>query len=419
MKRAPQTSGYGARPFIRLLALFLVAGCAPRAAVHVPAPRACAPVLPAAPVTDGLIAVSSAGDGSVTLVYASNLAIARVIDSPELPAYRREPPMAIATDPRRGVFWVANFGGGVGRIPASPAAGSVAVAQTAGPLSGIALSPDGCVLAANGVRDLALRLIDPSDLRVATVSFGDAIDPPKHLLTQGLASTHPVWLGDSSALLTEDNLHEQIVLVSRDGKILARRAARSAVHSILLAKTGEALALEEGTADLAPRVLVLAIPSLEIVRAIDVALPAGEPAKLHHGALSPDGDELVVANMGSLKGDSGGTTVAAFAWRTGELLWSASTVRNASHVAFAKDRLFVIGHRAAEIIVLDAKTGTQLESWPVLGAGSPGHSLLVDADGSVTILDAPLGRLLRFRAGEPAGESERVGAGDAESSLPE
>lgn len=402
-----------------LLAALAIAACGPRTAPPPSAAR-CAPALPASPRTAEVIAVSSSGDGSVTLVHASSLAVARSVGAAKVG--RVEAPMQIAADPRRAAFWVANFGGGLGRIPIDDT--PVGVAATGMPLSGLALSPDGCRVAVNGAHDLALRLVDASDLHlVASVLLGNAAHAPTHApLTHGLASTHPLWLADSSAVLTEDNVHEELVLVSRDGKILARRAMRSAVHSLLLTRTGEVLALEEGTADraIAPAIAVLAIPSLEIVREIEVLLPKGERAKLHHGVLSPDGQSVVVANMGSLRGETTGSTVSAFRWRTGERLWSAPSVPGAGHAAFvAPDRVVVVGHRAAELIFLDAATGARVDGWPVLGAGSLGHGVGVDGSGAVTILDAPLGRVLRFRAGEPAGESERLGAGDAESSLPE
>jgi hypothetical protein len=53
------------------------------------------------------------------------------------------------------------------------------------------------------------------------------------------------------------------------------------------------------------------VDSLHVVREIDIPLEPMEPAKLHHGMLSPDGATVVVANMGPMHGDRFGTAVTA------------------------------------------------------------------------------------------------------------
>lgn len=269
-------------------------------------------------------------------------------------------PMLVAEDKVRRVFYVGNFNGGLGRIPMDGSKpGSL---DLGGVLIGVALSPDGKLLAVNGARDLTLRLVDPDNWKMVTsYRFGTPTDAPLHSpLTHGMASTHPVWLRDGSGVLVQDNIHEEVVLIGRDGKEKARRRLRTAAHTFLTTSTGEILALVEGTIDgkNLPSVVVLDGPSLKIVREIIVPLAPDEPAKLHHGSLSPDEEIVVVANMGPMHGDNFGTTVAALQWRTGKVLWHVPTVRNAGHVRFLDaERVIVLGHRDANLAILDVKTG--------------------------------------------------------------
>jgi outer membrane protein assembly factor BamB len=237
-----------------------------------------------------------------------------------------------------------------------------------------------------------------------------------------MASTHPVWLPDGSAVLVQDNIHEEVVLIGRDGKEKARRHLRSAAHTFLTTSTGEVLALVEGTIDgkTLPSVVVLEVPSLKIIREIIVPLAPDEPAKLHHGSLSPDGEIVVVANMGPMHGSKYGKTVAALRWKTGKVIWSVPTVRNAGHVRFLdKDRVIVLGHNSAELPVLDAQTGKTLETWRVEGATALGHSLSAEADGTVLVIDSSAGRLVRVGRKGISGRSPALGEGVSEASLPE
>jgi hypothetical protein len=137
-------------------------------------------------------------------------------------------------------------------------------------LIGVSISPDGRLLAVNGAHDLTLRLIDLDDWKVAaSYRFGTPTDAPLHSpLTHGNASTHPVWLRDGSGVLVQDNIHEEVVLIGRDGKEKARQTLRTAAHTFLTTPTGEILALVEGTIDgkLLPGVVVLDGPSLKEVR---------------------------------------------------------------------------------------------------------------------------------------------------------
>jgi hypothetical protein len=237
-----------------------------------------------------------------------------------------------------------------------------------------------------------------------------------------LASTHPVWLPDGSGVLVQDNIHEEVVLIGRDGTEKARCRLRAAVHTFLTTSAGDPLALVEGTIDgeISPSVVVLAVPSLKVVREITVPLMPDEPAKLHHGALSPDGEIVVVANMGPMHGSKYGTTVAALRWKTGQVLWHMPTVRNAGHVRFLdKDRVIILGHHSAELPILDVWTGKRLETWRLEGATALGHSLSAEPDGTVLILDSSAGRLLRVSSKGIQGQSSPLGEGVSEASLPE
>jgi len=366
------------------------------------------------------IAVTSAAAGNVMLLDRGDLSLIQTVE-PDKPG-SSPGPMLVAEDKVRRVFYVGNFNGGLGRIPMD--GGKPGSLDLGGVLIGVSLSPDGKLLAVNGARDLTLRLVDPDNWKLVTsYRFGTPTDPPLHTpLTHGLASTHPVWLRDGSGVLVQDNIHEEVILIGRDGKEKARRRLRTAAHTYLTTSTGEILALVEGTIDgkNLPGVVVLDGPSLKIVREITVPLTPNEPAKLHHGVLSPDEEIVVVANMGPMHGDNYGTTVAALEWRTGKVLWHVPTVRNAGHVRFLDaERVIVLGHRDPSLAILDVKTGKQRETWKVPGATSLGHSLGEEAGGTVLVIDTSAGRLVRVASDGIKNQSPNLGKEVAESSLTE
>jgi hypothetical protein len=366
------------------------------------------------------IAVTSAGSGKVTLLDRGDLSVIRTVE-PDKPG-PAPGPMLVVEDAVRRMFYVGNFNGGLGRIPVDGSKPSTL--DLGGVLIGVAISPDGRLLAVNGARDLTLRLVDVAAWKVTTsYRFGTPTDPPLHSpLTHGMASTHPVWLPDGSGVLVQDNIHEEVVLIGRDGKEKARRHLRCSAHTFLTTPAGEVLALVEGTIDgkLLPSVVVLAVPTLKVVREIIVPLAPDEPAKLHHGSLSPDGEVVVVANMGPMHGEKFGTTVAALRWRTGDVLWHVPTVRNAGHVRFLdKDRVIVLGHHDANLAVLDVKTGKQQATWKVSGATSLGHSLGEESGGTVLVIDSSAGRLVRVGSDGIKNQSPHLGEEVSEASLPE
>jgi hypothetical protein len=367
-----------------------------------------------------LIALTSAATGQVMLLDRSDLSLLRTIE-PE----RHGPatgPMHVIEDATRRVFYVGNFNGGLGRIPMD--GGELKTLDLGGVIIGVAISPDGRLLAVNGARDLTLRLVDLNSWkRTASVRFGNPDDKPRHShMTHGMASTHPIWLRDGSGILTEDNIHEEVVLIGSDGKEQARRRLPSGVHTFLTTKSGEVLALAEGTVDgtVPPHIVVLTLPSLDIVREIIVPIGPQEPAKLHHAALSLDEEVLVVANMGPMHGERYGTTVAALHWRTGQVAWHVPTVRNAGHVRFLdQDRVIVLGHHDPNLEVLDVRTGQRRETWKVPDANALGHSLAAEAGDTVLVVDSSAGRLVRVGRGGVKNQSPDLGKEVNEASLPE
>lgn len=258
---------------------------------------------------------------------------------------------------------------------------------------------------------------------VASHRFGTPTDDPIHSpLTHGMASTHHVWLRDGSGVFVQDNIPEAVVLISRDRKEKARCRLHTSAHTFLTTSTGEILALVVGTIDgkILPSVTVLDGPSLKIVREILVPLAPDEPAKLHHGCLSSDGETIVVANMGPIHGEKAGTTVAALRWRTGKVLWNVPTVRNSGHVRFLDaNRVIVLGHRDASLAILDGKTGKMKEMGQVPGATSLGHSLAEEASGTVLLIDSSAGRLVRMAKDGIQDQSPNLGKDVAEASLTE
>jgi DNA-binding beta-propeller fold protein YncE len=330
--------------------------------------------------------------------------------------------MLLTEDTLRHLFYVGNFNGGLGRIPMDGS--TPRTLDLGGVLIGVAISPDGQLLAVNGAHDLTLRLVDLDTWNVtASVRFGNPDDSPRHThMTHGLASTHPIWLRDGSGVLTEDNIHEEVVLIGRDGKERARRQLRSGVHTFLMTTGSEVLALAEGTVDgsVPPGVVVLDVPWLRVVREIDVPLQPEEPAKLHHGSLSPDGEVVVVANMGPMHGEKYGTTVAALHLSSGKVLWHVPTVRNAGHVRFLdKDHVIVLGHHDADLAVLDVATGKRQATWKVPAATSLGHSLGDESGGTVLVIDSGAGRLVRVGGEGIKDQSPHLGKDVSEASLPE
>jgi hypothetical protein len=367
-----------------------------------------------------LIAVTAAEEGKVFLLDREKLTTVRAVAP--MKSGPSAAPMLLAEDTARRVFYVGNFAGGLGRIPMD--GGDPQVLDLGGALIGLSVSPDGKLLAVNGAHDLTLRLIDLDTWKVkARLRVGNPEDKPRHApLTHGNASTHPIWLTDSSGILTQDNIHEEVVLVGRDGKERARRQMRSAVHTFVTTPADTVLALAEGTMDgkVRPAVTVLDLPSLKVTREIEVPLADGEPAKLHHASLSPDGEVLVVANMGPMHGEKFGRTVAAVNWRTGKVLWNVAAAKNAGHVRFLdKDRVMVLGHRDPELFVLDARTGEKLETWTVPKARALGHGIAAEPDGSVLIINSTAGQLVRLGKKGVIRESAALGEGVAEASLPE
>lgn len=366
------------------------------------------------------IAVTSAASGNVMLLDRGDLSLLRTV-TPGKPSSSLGP-MLVAEDKARRVFYVGNFGAGLGRIPMDGSKSSIL--DLGGVLIGVAISPDGRLLAVNGAHDLTLRIVDLDNWKIVTSRrFGTPEDDPIHSpLTHGMASTHPVWLRDGSGVLVQDNIHEEVVLLGRDGTEKARRRLRTSSHTFLTTSKGEILALVEGTIDgkILPSVVVLDGSSLNVVREVIVPLEPGEPAKLHHGSLSSDEELLVVANMGPMHGERFGTSVAALQWRTGKVLWNAPTVRNAGHVRFMDaKRVVVLGHHDANLAVLDVKSGKLLERWNVLGATSLGHSLAEESGGTVLVIDSSAGRLVRVARGGITNQSPNLGKDVMEASLAE
>jgi DNA-binding beta-propeller fold protein YncE len=373
---------------------------------------------PEGPDKPNLVAVTVRDAGKVVLLDREKLTTVRTVEPKKAGAAAG--PMLVVEDSARRAFYVGNFDGGLGKVPMNGEGAKTL--DLGGVLTGLAISPDGRLLAVNGAHDLTLRLIDLDTWKLkASLRFGTPTDEPRHThLTHGMASTHPIWLPDGSGVLTQDNIHEEVVLVGPDGKERARRRMRSGVHTFLTTPADKVLALAEGTVDgkVRPAVVVLDIPSLEIVREIPIPLARGEPAKLHHGALSPDGQIVVVANMGPMHGEKFGKTVAALRWRTGEVLWHVAAARNAGHVGFLdKGRVIVLGHRDPELYVLDVGSGKKRAGWRVPGASRLGHSLAVEADGTVLIVNSTTGQLVHLGPHGVIQRSARLGDGVDEASL--
>jgi hypothetical protein len=366
------------------------------------------------------IAATLNESGEVVLLRRDSLEVVRRLVPQQRPTSFR--PMLVAEDRARRLFYVGNFNGGIACVAHDGS--EPGVIEMDGDVIGLAISPDGKWLAVNGAHDLRLRLVDLERKAVKSrTTLGNADDPPKHShLTHGMASTHPVWLPDSSGVITQDNIHEELVLVDRMGKVQVRRSMPSAVHSMIVAGKNRLLALAEGAVDgtVQPQVIVLTLPELEIVRAMQVPLSQGESAKLHHGALSPDGSAIVVANMGPMHGTGAGRSVACLRWKDGEVLWRKETTANAGHVQYlSTDRVIVLGHRATKLMVLSSRTGESVADWPIPGAKELGHSLEAEPGGTALVLNATTGQVMRVGPKGIVAQSVPLGMGLTEASLAE
>ena len=358
--------------------------------------------------------------GEAVLLRRDSLEVVRRFVPKQRPTSFR--PMLVAEDRTRRLFYVGNFKGGIACIPQDGT--EPFVIDMDGDVIGSAISSDGKLLAVNGAHDLRLRLVDLERKTVVSRTLlGNADDPPRHShLTHGMASTHPIWLPDGSGVVTEDNIHEELILVDRAGKVRVRRSMPSAVHSLIVASKDQFLALAEGAVDgsVQPQVIVLKLPGLEIVRTMTVPLSADESAKLHHGALSPDLTCVVVANMGPMHGPGTGLSVACFRWNEGELVWRTETTANAGHVQYlSADQVVVLGHHASDLILLDAQSGKRTARWPVPGAKDLGHSLEAEPSGTVVVLNTTAGQVMRIGPKGVVAQSVPLGAGLAEASLAE
>lgn len=403
-----------------LLPLLLVLAACRTAAVREPPP---APPPPRGP--EGRIAVTAAAHGAVVILDRADLSLVR-----REPSARGAPgvPMYVLEDRARGVFYVANFNGGLARVPP---AGPIEAIDLGGSLGGLSLSPDGARLAATGAADLAVRVVDLEGFRLeASVSIGSAADPPRHPLTHGLASPHPLWL-DAAHLLVPDNVHEELVLVDAvAAQARSRVPVPSAVHELIRGEA-QVIALAEGNVDAPASVLIFELggqqvsgcadcggPALIGERSVRIPLEPGEPAGLHHGILTPGAGLVLVANAGPRHGPEKGRTVAAVDLADGTVLWTAAGPAGAGHLAWlGDDRVMVMGHRALELVVLDATSGERLATWHLGKQVAPGHSLAVEPHDTVLLLDEGSGRVLRVTAKAVVDRSAPIGGGPMEASF--
>jgi hypothetical protein len=241
-------------------------------------------------------------------------------------------------------------------------------------------------------------------------------------LTHGLTSTHPYFEPDGSNVLTEDNVHEALVKIDREGRVVGRLPAPSAVHSLAPRPGGGWLAIGEGAVDGSARPFIGFVGRRDFTfeRVTTLALHGDEKAKLHHADVSPDEWLLVAANMGPMHGAGAGRSVHAVDLGTGEVQWTAVGPKNAGHPRFLDaGRVAVIGHGAGVIAVLDTRDGHLHGTWTVPGASTLGHALQLEEDGSVLVVDTAQGRIVRLRDGSVAGASEPLGPGTWEASLRE
>jgi hypothetical protein len=367
-----------------------------------------------------LIAATLNESGEVVLLRRDSLEVVRRFVPSHRPISFR--PMLVAEDRARRLFYIGNFNDGIACIPQD--GGEPFVIDMDGAVVGLAISPDGKLLAVNGAHDLRLRLVDLDKKTVVSrTALGNADDPPKHShLTHGMTSTHPVWLPDGSGAVTQDNIHEELVLVDRVGKVRVRTSMPCAVHSMIVVPKDQLLVLAEGAVDgsVPPQIIVMTLPDLKTVHAMQVPLSPGESAKLHHGALSPDGSAVVVANMGPMHGPGARRSVACFRWKDGEVLWRTEATANAGHVQYlSADRVVVLGHRATKLMVLGSRTGESVGDWPIPGAKELGHSLEAEPGGTALVLNATTGQVVRVGPKGIVVQSVPLGTGLTEASLAE
>lgn len=366
--------------------------------------------------SDRPIVLSRQEDGLIVLCDPTTLAERRRWTGGPAPA-----PMLIANDARRRCSYVGNFRGGIARVPWE--GGDPGVLPMPAPVIGLAIDKTGAVLAANGAFDLRLRLVDLHHWLIgADIPLSDPKDAPRHShLTHGLKSTHPAFELDGSAVVTQDNVHEQVLRI-RDGRVVDAVQLPAAVHALLPRPGGGWVAIGEGAVDgsVPPFVACLAASDLHVERLVPLPLFSAEKAKLHHGEIAPDGSVVVVANMGPMHGAGGGQTVHAVDLQQGTVRWSRPGPRNAGHVRFvAADTVVVLGHRDGRLFAFDVADGSVRSVQPIDGVAAFGHAIEREADGALLVVDSGNGRLLRVRDGAVVASSAAYGAGTWEASLRE
>jgi hypothetical protein len=83
------------------------------------------------------------------------------------------------------------------------------------------------------------------------------------------------------------------------------------------------------------------------------------------------------------------------------------------------ERVAILGHRDADLAILDARTGQRKQTWRVPGALELGHSLSAEKDGTILLINTTSGRLIKLASGSVTVESPPLGKGVSEASLPE
>jgi hypothetical protein len=102
------------------------------------------------------------------------------------------------------------------------------------------------------------------------------------------------------------------------------------------------------------------------------------------------------------------------------LLWRTEVNANAGHVQYlSATQVVVLGHRGTDLMILDSQNGARAAAWPIPGAKELGHSLEAEPGGTVVVLNATTGQVMRVGPKGIVAQSVPLGSGLTEASLAE
>ena len=253
----------------------------------------------------------------------------------------------------------------------------------------IALSPDGGTLAVGYKDALLITLIDTvSDRILGTVATGE--DKEGEITVR---IKHPFWSADGRFVYAGDEINKSVVKIdAKTLQVAATIPLHATTHHLAVDPTGKYIYVVHGKGeDGAIMITILDAASDRIVKIITIPMAQGEKAKGHHGEFSPDGGSFYFCN-------EGGRTLAIIDPATMTLRKTLQVGEGAGHPVFTKDgkKVFVVCHHDNVVSVVDTASQEVIRNIKVGEGKKEGHSGYMAPDGSLYMLNAADGTLIRI-----------------------